>query len=102
MSVPQHLKALSRANEVRMERAALKRQVYAGSFAVVELVEDPPEAVSRVLVGDLLTWPRRWGQLKATRVLRRAGVSVTRPVGQLTVRERSDLVAQLNSFGGGR
>ena len=44
---PQHMRALARANEVRLARAELKRRITHGELTVAEVVLDSPwEAAS--------------------------------------------------------
>ena len=52
---PQHMQALARANEVRLARAALKRQVAAGSRDVIEVVLDVPWEAESMTISELLS-----------------------------------------------
>gem|GEM_PF-738982 len=91
----QHLRALARANEVRIARARLKRMIAAGTLTVSEVLEDtPPEAYSMEL-GDLLLSQRRWGQMRVRRLLSQLGISERKQLGSLTDRQRGLLIGTL-------
>jgi fructosamine-3-kinase len=101
-SQQQHLRALARANEVRIARARLKRQIAAGKLTVAEVLErTPPEARSMEL-GDLLLSQRRWGQMRVRRLLSQLGLSERKPLGSLTDRQRGLLIATLRQPRAGR
>lgn len=87
--------ALARANTIRLARAALKREIQAGEQRVVDVLADcPPEAQSMSLA-ELIGAQHRWGEARTLRVLRRAELSETKPVGHLTPRQRRALIACL-------
>lgn len=92
-SIPQHLVALDRANEMRLRRAAFKRQLQAGELQVAEVIDD--EALASMPVVDLLGAQRRWGQRRARGVLRDVPCSEWKLVGQLTERQRDALLELL-------
>ena len=75
---PQHLQALSRANEVRLARAELKRRVATGEISAGEVILDPWEAES-MSVSDLLMSQRRWGHQRCRRLLGRSPCRRRRP-----------------------
>ena len=56
---PQHLRALARANEVRLARAELKRRVADGDVAVADLVLDCPWEAASMPIAELLMSQRR-------------------------------------------
>lgn len=92
---PQRLKALERANAVRLARAELKRRIAEGQITAGEvLVECPWEATSWS-VGDLLMSQRRWGAMKCRKFLLQNHINEKKPVGQLTQRQRELLAGQL-------
>jgi hypothetical protein len=87
-SEPQRLRALVRANEVRLARAGLKRRVGLGEVSAAEvLVACPPEA-SSMSVSDLLMSQRRWGTTRCRKFLARNQIVETKPIGKLTERQR--------------
>lgn len=66
---PQHMKALSAANTVRAERAALHRQVADGNLALAEIVLTVPPCCRTLMIEDALCWQHRWGVHRARRFL---------------------------------
>ena len=94
-SEPQRLRALERANEIRLERAALKRRIAAGEVSAAEVILDPPKAAESWSVGDLLMSQRRWGTTRCRRFLARNGITETKPIGTLTDRQRRLLADSL-------
>src|ERR1022692_3939618 len=51
---PQHMRALERANQVRLARAELKRRIAAGEIAVAEVILECPWETESMAVADLL------------------------------------------------
>lgn len=96
---PQHMRALERANRVRLARADLKRRVAAGKVSAAEVVIHSPWEAESMSICDLLTSQKRWGQTRCRKFLMRAGISETRQLGQLTERQRLVLSSQLVSNG---
>ena len=94
---PQRLRALERANEIRLARAELKRRIAEGAISAAEVILTPPcEAVSWS-IGDLLMSQRRWGSSRCRKFLLRNQINETKPVGALTERQRRLLADQLCS-----
>jgi hypothetical protein len=94
-SEPQRLRALERANEIRLERAALKRRIAAGEVSAAEVILDPPKAAESWSVGDLLMSQRRWGTTRCRRFLARNSIIETKPIGTLTDRQKHVLADSL-------
>ena len=93
---PQRLRALQRANTIRLARAELKRHIAEGEMSVAEVLTDVPAHVSSWTVWDLLMSQRRWGTARCRKFLARHDISETKQVGTLTERQRRLLVAQLS------
>lgn len=94
---PQRMRALERANAVRLARAELKRQIaHGGRTAADVIMELPSEAVSWS-VGDLLMSQRRWGSNRTRKLLCGLQISENRHLGKLTERQRRALAAQLGT-----
>ena len=68
---PQHLRALARANEVRLARAELKRQVAEGEIIAAHVILECPWEAASMTVSDLLTSQRRWGTTRCRKLLAR-------------------------------
>src|SRR5690348_449576 len=64
---PQHMRALARANQVRLARAELKRRVAADEVDVADVILRCPWEATSMAVGDLLMSQRRWGQTRCRR-----------------------------------
>lgn len=85
---PQRLRALERANQIRLARAALKRSIALGQVSAAEVILDCPEAAGSWPIGDLLMSQRRWGSTRCRKFLSRNHIVETKPVGTLTDRQR--------------
>lgn len=92
---PQHLRALARANEVRLARAALKRRITRGEVKVSDVILDCPWEVASMPVAELLMSQRRWGENRCRRVLQAVPVPEHKPVGAMTERQRQVLAVRL-------
>jgi len=96
-SQPQRLRALERANAVRLGRAEIKRRIAEGDVSASEVIlACPPEAVSWS-VAELLMSQRRWGTTRCRKFLTQNQISEVKQVGHLTERQRRLLAAQLES-----
>jgi hypothetical protein len=92
---PQHLRALERANAVRLARAELKRRIADGELAAGEVLLDCPWEASSMSVADVLMSQRRWGASRCRRFLMPLRISETKTVGALTQRQRGALADRL-------
>jgi hypothetical protein len=93
---PQRLQALERANEIRLARAELKRQIACGQVSAAEVILDPPCAAQSWAIGELLMSQRRWGNTRCRKFLVRNQIGETKTVGALTERQRRLLALQLS------
>jgi hypothetical protein len=93
---PQRLRALERANEIRLARAAIKRRVALGEVSAAEIIIDCPDAVSSWPLGELLMSQRRWGSTRCRKFLARNHIVETKPIGSLTERQRLLLANSLH------
>lgn len=92
---PQRLRALERANQVRLARAGLKRRIALGEVSAADvLLHCPPEAVSWP-IGELLISQRRWGSSRCRKFLSRNQLVETKQIGKLTDRQRRLLASEL-------
>jgi hypothetical protein len=85
-TLDQPREALARANAIRMERAQIKRDVFAGRLTVPDAFDQP--AVQTMPVGDLLAAQNRWGERRVHRLLDQVPCTPQRRVGELTDRQR--------------
>jgi hypothetical protein len=92
---PQHMRALQRANEVRLARAELKRRIAAGETTVAEVISDCPWEAQSMAVADLLMSQRRWGQTRCRKFLAQVPMSEKKTIGSMTERQRRTLAEML-------
>lgn len=96
---PQHMRALERANQVRLARAELKRRVASGEIGVAEVILECPWEADSMAVSDLLMSQRRWGQTRCRKFLSQIPMSEQKTVGSMTERQRRTLAAMLAPSG---
>ena len=92
---PQHMRALERANAVRLARAELKRKVAMDQIDVAAVVLNCPWEAESMAVADLLMSQRRWGQTRCRKFLAQIPLSENKPVGSLTERQARALAELL-------
>jgi hypothetical protein len=93
----QCMRALARANEVRLARAALKREVAAGEREVTEVVSELPWEARSMPLAELLCSQRRWGRARSRKLLNSVGLSEGKRLGTLTARQQGILVGALEA-----
>ena len=91
----QHMRALRRANEVRLARADLKRRIAEGEVTAADVILAPPEEADGMPVADLLLSQHRWGHTRCRKFLTTLQVSENRTLGALTDRQRRALAEML-------
>jgi hypothetical protein len=94
---PQHLRALERANQVRLARAELKRRVAIGDTSAAQVILDCPWECASMAVGDLLMSQRRWGHTRCRKFLAQLPMSEKKTIGSMTERQRRALAELLNA-----
>jgi len=94
---PQHLRALERANRVRLARAELKRRIAEGEISAGEVIIASPWEADSMPIADVLMSQRRWGGTRCRKFLAMFQISETKTVGTLTQRQRTALAAQLEA-----
>jgi hypothetical protein len=93
----QCMQALARANQVRLARAALKRDIGAGRREVIDTVVECPWEVESMTLSELLRSQRRWGRARARKLLTSIGLSEGKRLGTLTERQVGILVRALQA-----
>jgi hypothetical protein len=91
-SLDQRMEALRRANDIRVRRAQLKKDLKEGRVQIDEILRQPPEYVSTAKVFDILMAVPKFGRVKAARFLNQARISQSKTVGGLSERQRAELV----------
>ena len=99
---PQYMRALERANQVRLARAELKRRVATGNVEAAEVILDCPWEADSMAVADLLMSQRRWGQTRCRKFLAQIPMSEKKTIGSMTDRQRRSLAEMLSSPQRGR
>jgi hypothetical protein len=87
------MEALQRANDVRVRRAQLKKDLKSGSVRVEEILADPPDYVGTAKVFDVLMAVPKFGRVKAARFLNLCRISQSKTVAGLSDRQRDELVS---------
>ena len=86
------MEALRRANDIRVRRAQLKKDLKLGHVRIDEILSEPPEYVATAKVFDILMAVPKFGRVKATRYLNQARISQSKTVGGLSDRQRTELI----------
>ena len=94
---PQHMRALQRANEVRLARAELKRRVADGETTAAAVILASPWEAESMAVAELLMSQHRWGHTRARRFLAGIPMTETKTIGSMTDRQRRSLAALLEA-----
>jgi hypothetical protein len=92
---PQHLRALARANEVRLARASLKKRVADGEISVADVILSTPWEAETMPVLDLLMSQRRWGLTRCRRFLQLIPMTESKTIGTMTDRQRQAMARML-------
>jgi hypothetical protein len=87
------MEALKRANDIRVQRARLKKELKEGRASIEEVLLKPPDYVGTAKVIDMLMAVPKFGRVKAARLLNQCRISQSKTVGGLSDRQRAELVA---------
>jgi hypothetical protein len=93
----QCMEALARANQVRLARAALKRDISAGRRSITDVIMESPWEADSMSLSELLCSQRRWGRARSRKLLSSTALSEGKRIGTLTERQRRLLVAALEA-----
>jgi hypothetical protein len=98
----QSMVALEYANEVRLRRREVKRQIAAGTLSIAVALVEP--ACEKMSVYDLLCAQYQWGRDRTVRTLSGLMIGEQRHVGELTDRQRGLIVraCKERAIGNGR
>lgn len=89
------MEALGHANEIRNGRAQVKRDLKAGRVQVVNLLLEPPEWMENMKIFDLILACPKYGKIKVDKLLRLSHVSPSKPIGDMSERQRMEVVSRL-------
>jgi len=88
VEVPQHLRALERANDIRLRRAAYKQKIKNGERSALGLILQTPWWAQTMTVYEVLRSQERWGRARTRKFLAPLAVHESRELGRLTKRQR--------------
>lgn len=94
-SLVQRMEALTRANEIRIQRATLKRDLKAGRASIHLLLMEPPDYLDTCKCFDMLLAVPKYGRVKVNRVLQICRISPSKTIGGLSERQRAELISTL-------
>src|SRR3712207_9531944 len=94
-SLVKRMDALQRANEIRTQRAQLKRDLKGGRISIHDLLLDPPDCIETAKVFDMLLAVPKYGRVKVTKGLLQGRISPSKTLGGLSQRQRTELVSML-------
>lgn len=94
-SLMQRREALNRANEIRTERAVLKRDLKAGRKQPHDYILEPPDWIKTMKVFDLLLACPKYGRVKVNKVLQNCRISPSKTIGGMSQRQRCEVVSSL-------
>lgn len=80
------------ANEIRIGRARLKRELASGTVRIEDVIAAPPELATTAKVYDLLLALPKVGPAKAARSLTRCRIAPSKTLAGLTDRQRHELI----------
>lgn len=95
MPTQQCMTALQEANDIRFERAQLKREINEGKVTVADVLETEPYFCDSMRVLELLCAQKRWGNVRAWKAMKQAGLGWTCKIGSVTKRQRNALLGIL-------
>jgi hypothetical protein len=90
------LRALERANHVRLIRATLKRRLRSGDVALAETILNGSRDTETMTLGELLLSQRGWGPTRSAKLLRLLSLSEKKTLGSLSERQRVMIAAALS------
>ena len=82
-SLNQRMDALARANQIRIKRAQLKRDLKSGRLSIHALLLDPPEYVETAKVFDMLLAVPKYGRVKVNKILAHCRIAPSKTIGGL-------------------
>lgn len=89
--VEQRREALRKADAIRIPRSRFKKDLKAGRMDVHNLLMNPPELIETMTLFDFVRATPKHATKKANKVIRKSGISASRPMGTLTEGERERL-----------
>jgi hypothetical protein len=94
-TLTQRMDALQRANDIRTQRARLKKDLKGRRVSIHEILLRPPSYVETAKVFDLLLAVPKYGRVKVNKILAQCRISPSKTIGGLSERQRTELVSLL-------
>lgn len=94
-SLVQRMEALNRANEIRTERAVLKRDLKAGRKSIHGYLLEPPTWLESMKLFDLMLACPKYGRVKVNKILHQCRISPSKTIGGLSERQRMEIASML-------
>ena len=88
--------ALEKAAQARHERAELREKIKSGKVTLEDVLDSEDPIASRMKVSTLIESLPGYGKAKAAKIMDELGISATRRVQGLGVRQREQLLEQLS------
>jgi hypothetical protein len=95
-SPEQRERALAKANEVRLARARLKRDLTAGRIELARVLNDPPPCAQTAKLRDLLLAVPKIGPARVNRTLAHCRIADSKTIAGLSDRQRAVLIQLLH------
>lgn len=89
------MEALNKADEVRIYRANLKRDLKAGRASIDDILLEPSALVDTMKLFDLMLAMPKYGRVKVNTVLKACQISPAKTIGEMSVRQRIEVVSML-------
>ena len=96
LSEEQRAANLKKAAEARHARAELREKIKKGEVTLESVLNSEDPIASRMKVSTLIESLPGYGKAKAAKIMDELGISATRRVQGLGVRQREQLLEQLN------
>jgi hypothetical protein len=92
----QRVRALQRANRVRMTRSRVKAQIAAGELTPAEVILSARWEIERMPIAEVLGSQPQWGAVRCRGFLAALRLAETKTIGSMTKRQRLATAAALS------
>lgn len=92
----QSLEALERANDIRLGRAMIKKEIKEGKVSIVDILETEPYVCDKMSVLELFKSQWGWATRKAEKFIKHTLANPGKKLEELTSKERIRLIERYN------
>jgi hypothetical protein len=92
----QRLRALKSANQVRIARSRVKRQIAAEELTAGEVILSARWEIDRMPIAEVLISQPQWGETRCRGFLADLSIGETKTIGSMTARQRLAAAAALS------